>query len=62
MLFLCSKVFDAINYKLLTAKLHAYGFSKKALKLISSYLEHRKQRVKANTTFISRVDLICGVP
>ena len=27
-----------------------------------SYLKHRKQRVKINTTFGSWVDLICGVP
>ena len=46
-----SKAFDTINYELLTAKLHAYGFSKEALKL--SYLKHRKQRVKVNTTFSS---------
>ena len=56
------KAFDTINYELLTAKLHAYGFSKEALKLILSYLKHRKQRVKVNTTFSSWVDLICGVP
>ena len=57
-----SKAFDTINYELLTAKLHAYGFGKEALKLILSYLKHRKQRVKINTTFGSWVDLICGVP
>ena len=57
-----SKAFCTINYELLTAKLHVYGFSNKALKLILSYLEHRKQRVKVNTTFSSWVDLICGVP
>ena len=37
-----SKSFDTINYELLTAKLHTYGFSKEALELISSYLKHRK--------------------
>ena len=33
-----SKAFNTINYELLTAKLHIYGFSKDALKLILSYL------------------------
>ena len=37
-----SKAFDTINYELLIAKLHAYGFFKNALKLILSYLKHRK--------------------
>ena len=57
-----SKVLNTINYELLTAKLHKYGFSKKALKLILSYLKHKNQRVKVNLTFNSCVDLICGVP
>ena len=57
-----SKAFDTINYDILTAKLHTYGFSKDALKLILSYSKHRKQRVKVNTTFSSWVDLINGIP
>ena len=56
-----SKAFDTINYEPLTAMLHAYGFSKEALKLILSYLIDRKQRVKVNTTFSFWVDLICTV-
>ena len=57
-----SKAFDTINYELLVAKLHAYGFSKAALHLILSYLKDRKQRIKVNTTFSSWTELICGVP
>ena len=37
-----SKAFDTINYSLLLAKLHAYGFSKQALAIICSYLSDRK--------------------
>ena len=54
-----SKVFSTKNYKLLTAKLYTYGFSKKVRKLILSSLKHRKQRVKINATSSSWVDLIC---
>ena len=36
-----SKVFDMINHQLLTAKLHAYGFTKNAPQLILDYLTDR---------------------
>ena len=39
-----SKAFDCLSHELLLAKLHAYGFSITALRLICSYLANRKQR------------------
>ena len=57
-----SKAFDTINHELLLAKLHAYGFSKSALKLIQSYLSNRWQRTKINTSFSSWTELFIGVP
>ena len=57
-----SKAFDTINHELLIAKLHAYGFSRKALRLVFSYLSNRKQRVKINQTFSSWKELLSGVP
>ena len=41
-----SKAFDCLEHDLMTAKLNAYGFGYKALKIIRSYLVNRQQRVK----------------
>ena len=57
-----SKAFDTINYELLIAKLGAYGFDMKSLKILLSYLRNRQQRVKVNTSFSSWKELLCGVP
>ena len=57
-----SKAFDTLNHELLFAKLHAYGFSKEALKLLHSYLTNRWQLTKINKSFSSWSELIQGVP
>ena len=57
-----SKAFDTINYELLIAKLHAYGFTKPALKLLYSYLNNRWHRTKINNTFSTWKELLTGVP
>ena len=57
-----SKAFDCISHDLLLAKLHAYGFDKKCLKLIYSYLKGRKQRVKINGDYSTWKDILNGVP
>ena len=57
-----SKAFDTINHELLIAKLHAYGFQKEALLLISSYLSDRLQRTKINCSYSSWAKLLSGVP
>ena len=41
-----SKAFDAINHRLLLAKLKAYGFSPRALELMSIYLLGRQKCVR----------------
>ena len=41
-----SRAFDCIPYKLFITKLHAYGLSISACKLLFNYYCHRKQRVK----------------
>ena len=57
-----SKAFDTLNHELLIAKLHAYGFDIKALRLMKSHLSNRWQRTKINTSFSSWSELISGVP
>ena len=57
-----SKAFDCLDYKLLAAKLNAYGFSLTALKLVHNYLSNRKQRTKINSTYSSLLEIIFGVP
>ena len=57
-----SKAFDTINYDLLLAKLHAYGFNTSALKLMRSYLTNRWQRTKINTSFSTWREVNSGVP
>ena len=57
-----SKAFDCLNHELLIAKLSAYGFSMSALRLIHSYLNERKQRVKINGSFSTWRETTIGVP
>ena len=57
-----SKAFDCISHELLIAKLYAYGFGKKSLKLMYCYLNNRKRRVKINSTYSSWKNIISGVP
>ena len=57
-----SKTFDCLSHKLLTAKLHAYGFDLPALKPIQSYLSNRKQRTKINATYTLWEEILFGVP
>ena len=57
-----SKAFDCIDHELLIAKLHAYGLSRNALKMIHSYLSKRLQRVKINGSFSTWKEVSKGVP
>ena len=56
-----SKVFDTLNHDLLIAKLHAYGFDIKPLKLLHSYLTKSWQRTKVNSSFSTWSELLQGV-
>ena len=57
-----SKAFNTINHEVLIAKLHAYGFSYKALELVNSYLSNRWHRTKINGSFSAWAQIFCGMP
>ena len=57
-----SKAFDCLQHDLLLAKLNAYGFDYKSLKLISSFLSNKKYRTKINSSFSEKKHLLIGVP
>ena len=57
-----SRAFDTIKHDLLLAKLHAYGFGKKALKLIHNYLRNIWHSTKIKKNFSTWQELLQGVP
>ena len=57
-----SEAFNCYSHELLLAKLHAYGFSIAALRLIYSYLTNRKQRTNVNWSCSPREEILFGVP
>ena len=57
-----SKAFDCLHHELLIAKLDAYVFDKKSLKLIQQYLSNRKQRVKVSNAYSSWKEIFHGSP
>ena len=57
-----SKAFDTVNYELLLAKLHDYGFDKSALNMVNSYFSNRWHRTKINYFYSTWRELLSGVP
>lgn len=57
-----SKAFDSTNYETLFSKLEHYGFPGITLKLIKSYLQHRKHCVAIGSKLSSARSLTQGVP
>ena len=56
------KTFYCLDQELLIAKLNAYGFRLTVLKLVKNYLSNRKPRTKINSSYISLLEIIFGVP
>ena len=57
-----SKAFDCLSHELLIAKLEAYGFNEKTIKLVYSYLTNRKQSVKIKGSLSTLKRILSGVP
>ena len=57
-----SKAFDCLHHGLFLAKLHAYGFDIKSLKLVQQYLSNGKQRVKVGNAYSSSKETFYGIP
>ena len=57
-----SKAFDAIDHSLLLAKLKSYGFSTRALELMSTYLLGRQQCVRLDGVCSDFKTVKAGVP
>ena len=57
-----SKAFDCICHDLQIAKLHAYGLSLSALKMIQDFLLNQKQRTKIGSSYSTWENIRSGVP
>ena len=57
-----SKAFDSVCHSLLLATLTAYGFSGRALQLMTAYLCESKQRVKLDNTYSQWRTVTTGFP
>ena len=57
-----AKAFDTVNHKILLNKLENYGIRGLPLKLMESYLNNRKQRVKIINYISEYLPLTIGVP
>ena len=57
-----SKAFDCLLHEFLIAKSNTYGFSRKALKLMNSYLSPKNQRIKINECHRSWYESFFEVP
>ena len=57
-----SKAFDRLKHDLLIAKLHAFGFDYKSLRVMYAYLNNRVQVTKVGSCYSEILDIIFGVP
>ena len=56
------KAFDCLKHDLLIAKLHAFGFNYKSLRVMHAYLNNRVQVTKVGSYYSEILDSIFGVP
>ena len=56
------KAFDTVDHGILLRKLELYGIKGNALKLVKSYLSHRTQLCRVNSSISPKRTITCGVP
>ena len=61
LLTVLSNAFDCLSHELLIAKLHTYGFSFAAIRLMHRNLKNRKQRTKISPSYSSCEEILFGV-
>ena len=57
-----SKAFDCLHHELLVAKLDAYRFDIKSVKLIRQYLSRRKRRANVGNAYSSWKEIFYRIP
>ena len=57
-----SKAFDCLPHDLLIAKMAAYGFGERSLKLFLDYLSNRKHCVRIGSSVTELLEILLGVP
>ena len=57
-----SKAFDCLLHDLLIAKLHAFGFDLKSLRVIHAYINDRIQVTNVGSFYIEILQIIYGAP
>ena len=57
-----AKAFDCILHDLLIAKLAAYSFDDRSLRIVELFLSSRQQRTKINNAFRGYFEIAHGVP
>ena len=57
-----NKVFDCLKHGLLIAKLHAFGFDYKSIRVMYAYLNNRVQVKKVGSYYSETLDIIFDVP
>ena len=57
-----AKGFDCLPHEVTIAELNTYRFNLPGLKLVHSYLSHKKQCTKVNHAYSSWAEILFGVP
>ena len=60
--WICKKVFDMVNHKIMLGKLRAKGMTENSVKWFDSYLTGRSQVVDIDGVLSGPKKITCGIP